>query len=328
MSDKGAVRAGVALPEPPAAATEGPSRYRLLPDRRAQSAEQRSLRRDLSAATSEGRFVLQFQPRMPLRPGRTAAAEAMVRWPHRKRGMMSPASFMPMAEQTGHVVEIGGWALREACREAAAWPGVIGVSVNASRRQVREGLLAGQVGVALAESGLDPERLTLELTEALLLDLDIETIMTLSAIRDLGVGLTADDFGAAHASVATLKRLPLTGMKLDRTLVRGLPDDAEDAAIARGLIGIGHAVGLVVAAEGVETDAQRTCLARAGCDEAQGPLFGHAVTAAQLPRALRAGMDARRSAAICAGCPTSTRTTAPAGASTCCRSSSCSPSAP
>ena len=267
---------------------QGPSRFRLAPDRRAHTAEQRSLRRDLSTATAEGQFLLHFQPRVPLRAGRTASAEALLRWPHRKRGMMSPATFIPMAEQTGHIVEIGGWAMREACREAARWPGQIGVSVNVSGQQLREGLLAGQVAVALAESGLDPERLELELKEAMLLDADIETMMTLSAIRDLGVGLSVDDFGSAYASIATLKRLPLTAVKLDRGLVRGVPEDGEDAAIVRALVTIGHAVGLAVAAEGVETQSQRDFLTRAGCDEAQGYLFSPPVPAAKLPEALAA----------------------------------------
>ena len=269
-------------------AGQAPSRFRLSPDRRAQTAEQRSLRRDLTTATTEGQFLLHFQPRVPLRPGRAASAEALLRWPHRKRGMMSPATFIPMAEQTGHIVEIGGWAMRQACREAASWPGQIGVSVNVSGRQLREGLLAGQVAVALAETGLDPERLELEMKEAMLIEADLEMVMTLSAIRDLGVGLSVDDFGSGYASIATLKRLPLTAVKLDRSLVRGVPDDGEDTAIVRALVTIGHAIGLTVSAEGVETEPQRDFLTRAGCDEAQGYLFSQPVPAAKLPEALAA----------------------------------------
>ncbi len=265
-----------------------PSRFRLAPDRRAQTAEQRSLRRDLTTATAEGQFLLHFQPRVPLRLGRTPSAEALLRWPHRKRGMMSPATFIPMAEQTGHIVEIGGWAMRHACREAAGWSAAIGVSVNVSGRQLREGMLAGQVSVALAESGLDPERLELEFKEAMLIDADVEMMMTLSAIRDLGVGLSVDDFGSGYASIATLKRLPLTAVKLDRSLVRGVPEDGEDTAIVRALMTIGHAIGLTVAAEGVETEAQRDFLTRAGCDEAQGYLFSQPVPASRLTEALAA----------------------------------------
>jgi EAL domain-containing protein (putative c-di-GMP-specific phosphodiesterase class I) len=270
-----------------------PSRYRLFPDRRALTAEQRSLRRDLTTATAGGHFVLHYQPRMPLRDGRAPVAEALLRWPHRKRGMMSPASFLPMAEQTGQMVEIGGWALRQACQDAMGWPSSAGVAVDISARQLTEGLLAGQVAVALAESGLQPERLELGLAEGLLVDPDIETMLTLSAIRDLGVGLSVDDFGAAHGSLATLKRLPLTAVKIDRSLIRGVPDDAEDTAIVRALIGVGHAVGLVVVAEGVETDRQRDFLIRAGCDEAQGSRIGQPVTADLVAGVVGSGWAAR-----------------------------------
>ena len=271
-----------------AAGEQAPSRYRLVPDRRAQTAEQRSLRRDLTAATSEGQFLVHFQPRLPLRHGRAPSAEALLRWPHRKRGLMSPASFLPVAEQTGHIVEIGGWALRQACREAASWSAQIGVSVNVSSRQLQDGLLAGQVAVALAESGLDPERLELEMKETMLVDVDVETMMTLSAIRDLGVGLSVDDFGSGYASIGTLKRLPLTALKLDRSLVRGLPHDPEDVAIVRALVTVGHAIGLTVAAEGVETEAQRDFLVRAGCDEAQGYVFSQPVPGSRIPEVVGA----------------------------------------
>lgn len=270
----------------------GPSRYRLSLDRRAASAEQRSLRRDLTTATAEGAFLLQFQPRMPLRSGRRAVAEALLRWPHRKRGLMSPTAFMPMAEQSGQIVEIGGWALRQACREAVAWPGQIGVSLNVSARQLGSGMLADQVALALTESGLDPEQLELEFHESLLVDADIDMTLTLSAIRDLGVGLAIDEFGAGLASVISLKRLPLTAIKVDRSLVRDLPENAEDGAILRAVVSIGHVLGLTVTAEGVETDAQLRCLIRLGCDEAQGHLFSQPVEAAMLATAVR-GATAR-----------------------------------
>ena len=254
---------------------DAPTRFRLEPDRRANAAERRSLRRDLAAATAEGSFLLHFQPRLSLRHGRPCSAEALIRWPHRKRGLVPPSTFIPVAEETGHITEIGGWVLRRACREASAWGGGIGVSVNVSGRQLQDGQLPGQVAAALEESGLDPERLELELTESMLIDTDIDTLLTLSAIRDLGVRIALDDFGTGYASLAMLKRLPLTTMKLDRSLIRGLPEDSEDAAIARALIALGHALGLVVVGEGIETEDQRAFLAAQGCDEGQGYLFSH-----------------------------------------------------
>ncbi len=154
--------------------------------------------------------------------------------------------------------------------------------MNVSARQLHDGALLDQVAAALEESGLMPECLELELTESLLIEVETETLLVLSAIRDLGVGLALDDFGTGYASLAVLKRLPLTAMKLDRSLVRDLPGDREDAAIVRAVVETGHALGLHVVAEGIETEAQRVFLASIGCDEGQGYLFGQPVPPASL----------------------------------------------
>ncbi len=258
-----------------------PARYRVDPEPRAQSAQQRRMARDLAAAVAEESFVLHYQPRIDLARGGWTGAEALIRWPHRRKGLVPPSAFIPLAERTGQITPIGGWVLRTACIEALTW-GQAMVSVNVSARQLADGALLGQVADALENSGLDPDRLEIELTESMLVDVGLETLLTLSAIRDLGVGIALDDFGTGFASLAMLKRLPLTVMKLDRSLVRDLPVDREDAAIVRAVIATGHALGLMVVAEGIETEAQRAFLSASGCDEGQGYLFSHPIPPGEL----------------------------------------------
>jgi EAL domain-containing protein (putative c-di-GMP-specific phosphodiesterase class I) len=247
------------------------------------------MRRDLEAGLRGGGMALHYQPRLSLRTGAVLGAEALIRWNHPRQGLISPSQFIPLAEETGLVTELGGWALEAACKEAALWPGTTCVSVNVSARQLTDGALLRQVARALVESDLLPERLEIELTETMLVDPSLDTVLALSAIRDLGVGIALDDFGTGFASLASLKRLPLTAMKLDRSLVRTLPEDGEDAAIARAIIQTGHALGLQVVGEGIETEAQRGFLAASGCDEGQGYLFSRPVPAAQITGQLRGG---------------------------------------
>ncbi len=242
--------------------------------------------RDLAGAMRDDSFLLHFQPRVTLVSGVAIAAEALIRWPHRKQGLIPPSIFIPIAEGSGQIVAIGAWVLQAACREAAEWRVPWRISVNVSARQLVGGALLGQVANALDSSGLPAERLELELTESMLIDVDTETLLALSAVRDLGVGLALDDFGTGYASLSLLKRLPLTVMKLDRSLVRDLPADREDAAIVRAVIATGHALGLTVVAEGIECEAQRTFLTGCDCDEGQGYLFSQPLPADRL-RALQ-----------------------------------------
>jgi EAL domain-containing protein (putative c-di-GMP-specific phosphodiesterase class I) len=256
-------------------------------DPRAGLSTRRRLERDLRAAVVEGGLLLYYQPRLSLASGTIVAAEALLRWPHPRHGLISPATFIPIAERTDLVTEIGGFVLGTACAEAAHWqtlsPGIVPtVSVNVSARQLADGALLEQLSTALDASGLSPEQLELELTESMMVETGVETLLTLSAIRDLGVGLALDDFGTGYASLSMLKRLPLTVMKLDRSLVRGLPEDREDAAIVQAVVATGHALGLTVVAEGIETDVQRAFLSGIGCDEGQGFLFSHPQPAAAL----------------------------------------------
>ena len=260
----------------------------------ANSQLSRALRRrlalELRGALAAGSLALHYQPRVTLPDGRACGAEALLRWHHPKRGNIPPGLFIPIAEGSELISDIGGWVLRQATQEAAGWaqsPAV--VSVNVSARQLRGGLLLRQVAQALEESGLPPERLELELTESMLVDGSADTLLTLAAIRDLGVGLALDDFGTGYASLAVLKRLPLSTIKLDRAFVRDLPHDAEDSAIVRAVQSIASALKLEVVAEGVETEDQRAFLSGIGCEEAQGYLFGRPAAAEQLRRTLRAG---------------------------------------
>ncbi len=267
-------------PTPPRAppaehAAAAHSRFRLTPDVRAEASDRRRMERELAAATREGRLALRYQPRLMLESGRPTCADALIRWPHRKRGLLPPGLFLPIAERSGQVGEIGCWALAAACRDALAWPAWTAVSVNISQSHLAAPNLLGHIATALEGSGLPPERLELGLSENVLQEVDGDAFLALAAVRDLGVGLAVDDFGAGVASLTLLRRLPLTMLRLDRALVRELPGDREMVAIVRALVGAGHALGLGIGAIGVETEPQRAVLADCGCDEGQGPLFGH-----------------------------------------------------
>lgn len=256
-------------------------------DPRAAGAVRRRLERDLRAALAAGGLALHYQPRVALASGAIVAAEALLRWPHPRHGLISPATFIPIAERSDLVVAIGGYALAEACRDAMRWPApgsgpAPRISVNVAARQLAGGTLIAELTAALGDSGLDPERLELELAEKAIADIDIDTLFTLALARDLGVGLVLDRFGAEIASLAILKKLPLTAVKLDRRLVRALPGSADDAALVRAIATAAHALGLTVIAEGIERESQRGIVAELGSDEAQGYLFSPPEPAAAL----------------------------------------------
>ncbi len=259
-----------------------PAPFRLNPGSPAEAAHDRCLWRDLAAAVEQHSFVLHYQSRQSLATGERTGLEALLRWPQARHGVVPAASFVAQAEEAGLITAIGGWVLMAACREAMRWPQPWVVSVNVSQRQIAEGALLGQGAAALDVSGLNPERLELELAESSLLGVDIESLLTLSAIRDLGAGVGLDNFGSGFVGLAMLKRLPLTSMKIDRSLVRDLPLQIEDAAIVRAVIATAKALGFTPVAEGIETEAQRAFLAASGCPEGQGFLFGRPAPAEAL----------------------------------------------
>jgi EAL domain-containing protein (putative c-di-GMP-specific phosphodiesterase class I) len=268
------------LAEP--AATAAPSRFRLEPRGRDAQAERRRLARELAEAVRGDGFALRYLPRVALASGAARGAEAMLRWPHPRRGVVPPSVFLPLAEASGLVVPLGGQVLRAACREAARWPAERVVAVKVAAPQLTSSAVLGQLAAALDESALPPERLEIALDEADLLDADAETLLLLSAVRDLGVGLALDAFGAVHAALGLLRRLPLTALKLHRSLVRELPEAVEDAAMVRAIIATAAALGLGVIAEGIETEAQLGFLLECGCELGQGARFGQALPAATL----------------------------------------------
>jgi EAL domain-containing protein (putative c-di-GMP-specific phosphodiesterase class I) len=258
-------------------------------DARADAQDRRRLLQDLRQAVSGGGLALHYQPRVNLASGAFAGAEAMIRWPHRKRGLISPDRFIPLAEQTGLIGPIGEWALRTGCAEAAAWTNErLTLSINVSPLQVQDASFLSHVAAAVDAADLAPERLELELTESMLLGIDDDTLFLLAALRDMGVGLALDDFGTGFASLAMLRRLPLTTLKIDRSLVRDLPGNAEDAAIVRAVVATAHATGLTVTAEGIETDAQSAFLQQVGTDDGQGQIFGRPMPAERMREQLAA----------------------------------------
>jgi diguanylate cyclase (GGDEF)-like protein/PAS domain S-box-containing protein len=234
-------------------------------------------------------FVLHYQPQVDSTG--VIGAEALLRWEHPERGMVSPAEFIPLAEETGLILPIGLWVLETACAQLTAWAGDsrtrdLKLSVNVSARQFRQADFVDQVRQALKKTTAPAASLKLELTESLVLD-DIEdTIKKMQSLKQLGVGFSMDDFGTGYSSLAYLTRLPLDQLKIDRSFVRNLPDNANDAVIAQTIITMARSLGLAVIAEGVETEAQRQFLERYGCPTYQGFLFSKPVEIKQFERLL------------------------------------------
>lgn len=240
--------------------------------------ERQTMGEDLHLALRNNEFHLAFQPVVCLSDGKITGAEALLRWPHPVRGPVPPDHFIPRAEETGIIVPLGAWVLGESCRRAATWQAdrdsSFTIAVNVSGRQLREPDFVTMVINTLSRSALPPSSLCLELTESILMENDDHVIQRLDQLRDLGISLAIDDFGTGYSSLGALRQLPVDLLKIDRSFVRGLPDDGDAARIARAIVGLGHTLGLRVLAEGVETAEQRDLLRSYGCDEAQGYLFG------------------------------------------------------
>lgn len=234
----------------------------------------RRLSTDLRGAIGRGELTLHYQPRIRLADGQRTGAEALLRWHHAARGSVPPAAFIPIAEDSDLIVGIGGWVLRRAAMEAARHPELGRVSVNVSVRQLAPGVLPAQVDLALAESGLAPDRLELELTESLPLAEGTQVAAMLGSLRGRGVGLALDDFGSGYASFTRLRRLPFTTLKLDQSLIAPLPGQPADRAILQAIRDMGRAMHLRLVGEGVETPAQQAVLAELGFEEAQGYFLG------------------------------------------------------
>jgi diguanylate cyclase (GGDEF)-like protein len=241
---------------------------------------------DLRRAMVNGEFEIHYQPLVNLEHDRISACEALLRWNHPVRGQVSPDSFIPVAEESGLITRIGDWVIRNACAEAATWPDDITLAINISPAQFRNENLIKVVTHALATSGLAPERLELEITEAILLEHTDATLDTLNRLRAFGIRIAMDDFGTGYSSLSYLQKFPFDKIKIDGSFVSALSDAPESTAVIRAVTGLASSFRMVTTAEGVETEEQLALIRSLGCTEMQGYLFSKARSAAELAELL------------------------------------------
>lgn len=273
--------------------SEGKNNYRFYSADLSETAVERfTMESQLRRALERHQFEVYYQPQVSVTTGRIVGAEALVRWQHPELGVVPPAKFIPLAEETGLVVPIGEWVLRKAARQVVEWAAqglkLQSVSVNISGMQVQRSNFPDVVYGILIETGCDPTLLELEITESIVMHNTESVISTFNRIKEPGVRLAIDDFGTGYSSLAYLKRLPLDKLKIDQSFVQELTINADDKAIASAVIALARSLGLAVIAEGVETQEQLDILAEMGCDDVQGYLFGRPVTAAEFAEILRA----------------------------------------
>ncbi|MFN7197865.1 MAG: putative bifunctional diguanylate cyclase/phosphodiesterase, partial [Hylemonella sp.] len=269
-------QADLALHQAKAAGRDG---YRFFdPAMQARVSERVALERDLRAGLAAQQFLLHYQPQVD-GLGQMSGAEVLLRWRHPQRGMVSPAQFIALAEDSGLILPLGRWVLEQACRQLVRWAerprtAALTLAVNVSSRQLRQADFVNEVLAVLAQTGANPARLKLEITESLLLDNVEDTIAKMEELKARGVGFALDDFGTGFSSLNYLKRLPLDQLKIDQSFVQDALANPSDAAIVRAIVALGTSLKLQVIAEGVETWAQREFLAQHGCYHCQGYLFG------------------------------------------------------
>ncbi|XYD12486.1 EAL domain-containing protein (plasmid) [Methylobacterium sp. NMS12] len=253
---------------------DGRGVFRVFEPQMDESARARlGLERELREALINGRFEVHYQPLVELSSNDVVGLEALVRWRHAERGLVSPAMFIPIAEETGLIVPLGEWVLRRACEDAKRWPGHVCVAVNVSAHQLRQRTFATMVLSVLSESGLDPKRLELEITESVLLDETDANLETLHVLRAHGIRIAMDDFGTGYSSISYLRRFPFDKIKIDRSFIREIGEKPEAAAIIRAIIGLGQSLNMTTLVEGIETDMQRRAVLAEGAHEMQGFLF-------------------------------------------------------
>jgi diguanylate cyclase (GGDEF)-like protein len=276
------------------AKSDGRGTYRMFdPEMDAIVQARRLLERDMRTALVQDRFRLFYQPLVNLQTKKVTVFEALMRWQHPERGMVPPSEFIPVAEEMGLIVQLGEWALRQACAEATKWPDGIRVSVNLSPLQFSKGNLVSTVMNALASAGLPASRLELEITESVLLEKSERHITILNQLRDLGVRISMDDFGTGYSSIGYLRSFPFDKIKIDQSFVRDLLVDEGSLAIVRAIAGLGVSFGMITTAEGVETEEQMRCLNLEGCIEVQGYLYSKPVPACEIVGVLE-NLDDRR----------------------------------
>jgi diguanylate cyclase (GGDEF)-like protein/PAS domain S-box-containing protein len=271
---------------------EGKNNYQFYSSRmKAHSIERLALETNLRRALELQEFQLAYQAKVNFQTGEITGVEALLRWNSPQLGSVSPAQFIPLAEETGLIVPIGRWVLRTACEQNVAWRKAglppVKMCVNLSMRQLNDEGLAREIDTVLRETGMEPSLLELEITESMIMHNAERAVKILSTIKALGVRLAIDDFGTGYSSLAHLKRFPIDTLKVDRSFIREIPSDAEDRAIAEAIIAMGKTLSLTVVAEGVETPEQQSFLSARACDEMQGYYFSTPVPAEEFAALLR-----------------------------------------
>jgi diguanylate cyclase (GGDEF)-like protein len=270
-----------------AAKSAGRRTYRFFePDMDAQVKARRKLEVDLRQAITDGALEVHYQPCVSLEDSRITGCEALLRWRHSERGMISPAEFIPIAEETGLINQLGEWVLTAACAEAMTWPDDIKLAVNVSPVQFKSGTLALKIVAALAASGLPANRLELEITEAVLIRDDEAALSILHQLRKIGVGIALDDFGTGYSSLSYLQRFPFDKIKIDRCFVNDIAEPDGSSCIVQAVVNIAAERHMTTTAEGVETKAQQELLRALGCSEMQGYLFSPPKPAAEIRQLL------------------------------------------
>ena len=276
---------------------DGRARFHFFePDMDVRAQARRLLELDLRKAIGGGEFELFYQPIVNLAENRISGFEALLRWNHPVRGRVSPAEFIPLAEETGLIVAIGEWVVRQACIEARTWPSGLRVAVNVSPVQFRNQTLVSTVVSALGTSGLHPDQLELEITEAVLMNNNEATLAALHQLRSLGVRISMDDFGTGYSSLSYLRSFPFDKIKIDQSFVRDLVERPDSIAIISAVAGLGHSFGMATTAEGVETQQQLDVMRAEGCTEVQGYYYSKPVPASEVIQLL-SGFQQRAQAA-------------------------------
>jgi predicted signal transduction protein with EAL and GGDEF domain len=266
---------------------DGRGTYRFFgPEMDAQMQARRGMEQDLREALQTGQFELHYQPVLSLGNDTISGVEALIRWRHPEKGLISPGTFIPVAEEIGFIVQLGEWAIREACLTAARWPSHIRVAVNLSPLQFRNPGFVQLVLAALEESDLAPERLELEITETTLLQDSEATLSTLYQLRALGVRIAMDDFGTGYSSLSYLQSFPFDKIKIDRSFVKDIADGVGSLNIVRAVAAMANGLGMATTAEGVETKEQLDTVRAEGCTEMQGFIFCRPLPADEITRLL------------------------------------------
>jgi len=257
---------------------DGRGTYRFFePEMDARMQARRKLELDMRQALARREFQLHYQPQLQLESERLIGCEALIRWRHPDRGLVSPLDFIPLAEEIGLIVPIGEWVIRQACRDAMTWPAHMSVAVNVSPAQFKSDRLVETIISALASSGLPAQRLEVEITEGVLLQENAKTLQTLHRLRELGVRVSMDDFGTGYSSLSYLRSFPFDKIKIDRSFVKDLATKPDGEAIIRAIAGLGKSLGMTTVAEGVETPEQMQRIRLEGCTDVQGYLISRPV---------------------------------------------------